>query len=75
MNYKAQNLILSACEDKLREYIDDISWVGSMWVILKEQYQEIGFNHRHTVFRQLVDLTIINYNNSVNPYIIIIRVK
>jgi len=27
------------------------------------------------VFRQLVDLTIINYNNSVDPYIIIIRVK
>jgi len=27
------------------------------------------------MFRQLVDLTIINYNNSVNPYIIIIRAK
>jgi len=36
MNYKARNLILSVCEDKLREYINDISWVGSMWVILKE---------------------------------------
>jgi len=27
------------------------------------------------MFRQLVDLTIINYNNLVDPYIIIIRVK
>jgi len=27
------------------------------------------------MFRQLVDLTIINYNNLVNPYIIILRVK
>jgi len=27
------------------------------------------------MFRQLVDLTIINYNNLVNPYITIIRAK
>jgi len=30
MNYKARNLILSTYEDKLREYINDILWVGSM---------------------------------------------
>jgi len=71
INYKAR----SAYEDKPREHIDDISWAGSMWVMLKEQYQETGFNHRHTIFRQLVDLTIVNCNNSVDPYITTIRAK
>lgn len=74
-NNKASQLILSKCNDRTSDHIEDEELASNMWITLENLYMDSGFTSRHTLLQQLMATTISSCDNSVETYTTTIRSK